>query len=348
LAQRLLTQPRVVLFYLSLIFYPHPGRLNLDHDFSLSFSFLDPPSTSVSLIVISALCIAAIFLAKRHRLMSFGILWFLGNLVIESSIIGLEILFEHRLYLPSMFLMVALVHLLLTRIHPKGLVVGILLALGTICTVWTYQRNLVWADPVLFWEDTIRKSPEKPRAYNNLGIVLFGKGQYQAAADAFREAIIRGPRTPKPNYNLASALIRMGRLDEAAEQLEITLRRAPANHLAHNNLALVRLLQGRLEDAEKHFRSAIRIKPDYTNAYSNLGALMRRQGKLEEAIAYLETAIELDPGYAEAYNNLGYTLKQQGKLKTAVAHFEKALDLAPGYQMAQKNLEETRALLEAP
>jgi Flp pilus assembly protein TadD len=345
--QRLLTQPRVVLFYLSLFFFPHPNRLNLDHDFTLSFSYLDPPSTTLSLILILALCVAAVLLAKRHRLLSFGILWFLGNLVIESSVIGLEIIFEHRLYLPSMFLVVALVHVLITRVKPSWFAAAVLVSAGIVCTLWTYQRNQVWADPELFWKDAIGKSPDKPRAYNNLGTVLIKKEQYQAAADAFRAAILRNPRTPKPNYNLASALVRMGRLDEAADQLEITLRRAPANYLAHNNLALIRLRQRRFEDAEKHLRSAIQIKPDYDNAYNNLGVLMRRQGKLEEAIPYFKIAIALDPGYAEAHNNLGYTLKMEGKLALAIAHFEKALDLAPGYQIAQKNLEETKAALEA-
>ena len=41
----------------------------------------------------------AVYLARRQRLISFCILWFLLNLVIESSVIALEMVFEHRLYL---------------------------------------------------------------------------------------------------------------------------------------------------------------------------------------------------------------------------------------------------------
>jgi tetratricopeptide (TPR) repeat protein len=345
--QRLLTQPRVVLFYLSLYFFPHPGRLNLDHDFPLSFSLLDPPSTAVSVGVILALGAAAVLLARHHRLMSFGILWFLGNLVIESSVIGLEIIFEHRLYLPSMFLVVALVHLLITRVKPRWFAVGVLLSAGIVCSVWTYQRNLVWADPVLFWEDSIEKSPDKARPYNNLGTELARKGKYELSIEAFQKAIERNPEAVKPRYNLASALVQVGNLEDAAEQLRMALTLSPSNHLTHNNLALVYMRLGRESEAEFHLKAAIRIKPDYESAMNNLGVLKRRQGKWAEAEELFRRAIQLYPQYAQAHNNLGYTLKLQGKLAPAIEHFEKALDLLPGYQIARTNLEEAKAALEA-
>jgi hypothetical protein len=40
--ERLLTQPRVLLFYLTLIFYPAPHRLSLVHDIEISTSFYHP------------------------------------------------------------------------------------------------------------------------------------------------------------------------------------------------------------------------------------------------------------------------------------------------------------------
>jgi hypothetical protein len=103
LGQRVLTQFRVVIFYISLLIFPHPSRLNLDRDFALSYSLFNPLTTLLSMAVIMGLIGIAVYSAKRQRLMSFGILWFLGNLIIESSVVGLEIIFDHRTYLPSMF-----------------------------------------------------------------------------------------------------------------------------------------------------------------------------------------------------------------------------------------------------
>ncbi len=101
LTERVLTQFRVVLYYLTLLIYPHPSRLNLDYDFPLSRTILDPPTTLLSIVIVFGLIGYGIWTARKRPLLSFCILWYFGNLVIESSIFPLEMVFEHRLYLPS-------------------------------------------------------------------------------------------------------------------------------------------------------------------------------------------------------------------------------------------------------
>jgi hypothetical protein len=100
LPERVLTQFRVVLYYVTLLIYPHPSRLNLDYDFPVSKTILDPPTTLSSIIVVLGLIAYSLWVAKKRPLLSFCILWYFGNLVIESSIFPLEMVFEHRLYLP--------------------------------------------------------------------------------------------------------------------------------------------------------------------------------------------------------------------------------------------------------
>ena len=80
---RLLTEPRVIIFYLSQLLWPHPSRLNLDHDFPVSNSLIDPMTTIFTIITIAALIGLAVVTAKKQRLLSFCILWFFGHLVIE-------------------------------------------------------------------------------------------------------------------------------------------------------------------------------------------------------------------------------------------------------------------------
>lgn len=101
LEERVLTQFRVVLYYVMLLAYPHPSRLNLDYDFPISKTILDPLTTLVSILIIIGFIGYSIWVAKRKPIISFCILWYFGNLVIESSIFPLEIAFEHRLYLPA-------------------------------------------------------------------------------------------------------------------------------------------------------------------------------------------------------------------------------------------------------
>jgi hypothetical protein len=101
MSERVLTQFRIVLYYLTLLIYPHPSRLNLDYDFPISRTIFDPLTTLVSILIVALLVGYGIWTAKRRPVLSFFILWYFGNLVIESSIFPLEMVYEHRLYLPA-------------------------------------------------------------------------------------------------------------------------------------------------------------------------------------------------------------------------------------------------------
>lgn len=131
LSERVLTQFRIVLYYLTLLIYPNPSRLNLDYDFPISKSILDPASTLISMIIILGLIGYSFWVAKRKPVLSFCILWYFGNLVIESSIFPLEMVHEHRLYLPSIGPFVLFVLLVIRGIE-KGK------------ERWTTKRVLEW------------------------------------------------------------------------------------------------------------------------------------------------------------------------------------------------------------
>ena len=89
---------------MSQIFYPAPTRLSIEHDIAVSTSLIDPWTTLASVAVICALICLAVLQLRKRPLLSFAILFFFINHLIESSIIGLELIFEHRNYLASMFL----------------------------------------------------------------------------------------------------------------------------------------------------------------------------------------------------------------------------------------------------
>jgi hypothetical protein len=85
----------------TLLLYPHPSRLNLDYDFPISKTIFDPATTLISILIIAGLVGYSIWKAKKKPVLSFFILWYFGNLAIESSIFPLEMVYEHRLYLPA-------------------------------------------------------------------------------------------------------------------------------------------------------------------------------------------------------------------------------------------------------
>jgi hypothetical protein len=113
--ERVLTEFRVLVRYITLLILPLPGRLNLEHEVPISRSLFSPFTTLLSLLVLLALVALGFYLARRRPLISFFIFWFFIQLAIESSFVPLELMFEHRLYLPSVSLAVILAVLLLQR-----------------------------------------------------------------------------------------------------------------------------------------------------------------------------------------------------------------------------------------
>ncbi|MFC1581960.1 hypothetical protein ACFL4W_00340 [Planctomycetota bacterium] len=118
LVERLLTEMRILVRYLSLMAWPHPGRLNLDYNLHISTGLFSPVTTFLSMLFLLSITGLGFWLARRDPFVSFGIFWYLGNNVIESSILPLELMFEHRMYLPSVWVYAVAIVLLFRLIEP--------------------------------------------------------------------------------------------------------------------------------------------------------------------------------------------------------------------------------------
>jgi len=332
--QRVLTEFRVVIYYMSLLIFPHPMRLNLLHDFSISHSFINPITTLLSFMAILGLMVMAIWLAKRERLLSFCILWFLGNLLIESSVLGLEIIFEHRVYLPSMFFILMLVSLVYRFANSKWIWGVLLCAVAIIFSVWTHQRNIVWSDDVILWEDCIKKSPNKWRQHYNLGIVLAGRGNLDDAIKQYGIALEINPGYAKAYYGLGNALVQKGDSGAAIYNYSKALEINPNYVEAYYNKSRILLNQGKIGDAIDNYQKALIINSELTQALYNLSWLYAtceiekyRNGKKAVKLAQ-KLCILTDYQQPLAMDALAAAYAESGRFNEAVATAKKALKLA--------------------
>ncbi len=339
LSERILTQFRVVIYYLSLMVYPNPSRLNLDYDFPLSHSLVDPISTLLCLVLIIGLIGLAVYMAKKERLLSFCILWYFGNLLIESSVIPLAIIYEHRTYLPSVLICLLAVALGYRFIKFKWLGVGLVCIVVTVFSFWTYQRNRVWGDPITFWSDCAKKSPQKARPHNNLGQILADQGHLTEAIKQYSEALRINPDFADAHNNLGIVLKTQGKISEAISHYYEALRINPNFAKAHNNLgnALIER-QGVTDEAVSHLKEALRLNPKFTEAYSSLSVALIQTEKTDEAIALLKKALQINPHIAATYVNLGAALMLQDKSDEAMVYFNKALQINSNLSEAHVNL----------
>jgi len=341
LTQRILTQPRVIVFHLSQLLWPHPSRLNLDHDFPLSNSLTDPMTTLFSIIIIAALIGLAIAVARKQRLLSFCILWFFGNLVIESSVIALEIIFEHRVYLPSMMFSLVVALAVCRRIKPVWLQAVLLCVLVAVGALWTYERNGVYSDRITFWQDCVSKSPGKARPYNNLGVALADRGRHEEAIQNYHKALEIDPHYQDPVENIGLSLAEQGKMEESIAYFLKALEMDPKNYKTLNNLGASLIVLERRQEAIQSLSESLRLNPYYAQAHNNLGVALSQEGRLEEAIEHFSTAVQLNPEYVQALNSLGIVLADQGRHAEAIEQFSAALKVNPGNVKVRQNLEKS-------
>ena len=333
----LLSQAGVIVHYLQLCLWPR--NLCLDYGWPVDHSIAEVLPQAVIVMTLLGATVWCIF---RHPRWSFLGGWFFLILAPTSSMIPIkDLAFEHRMYLPSMAVIAAVmlgVFLLGRRLVNRGMLstsvarllgasiaVAIVLQLGTV----TYSRNRVYATPLSLWQDTVAKAPANPRAHSNLACALGDLGYMPEAMEHCREAIRIDPVYAEAYYNLGKALSKSGRTAEAIENFREAVRIDPDYAAAHNNLGVALSESGVTSDAIDHLRQAIRIKSDLAEAHRNLGVVLFNSGRTADAVEQCQEAIRINPHYAEAYNSLGDALDRSGFTDQAIEQYRRAIRIRP-------------------
>lgn len=332
LKQRLLTEPRVIWHYISLIACPWPGWLSLEYDFTISTSLTQPPTTLIAIIAMSLLMATAVFTAPRHRLFSFSILWFLFNLLIESSFIALEIIFEHRTYLPAMLVWPPLLDLLfkLTLSRRKLAVIGVSIVI-LIFGLGTFQRNQIWSDAIALNRDIVRKVPNRARARSNLGWALLASNREEYEQEALLEierAIQLDPAYPFSYLNLGGYFMRKERYAEAVDNFQKFKRLQPLHPSTNFSLGQAYFKNKQFPEAIAALQEVVDNKAFREQALLSLGIASSETGDLATSIDSFQKLNQFKPNSGRYRFNLGHALEQAGRKDQALQHYEKALGLA--------------------
>ncbi len=332
--ERLLTMPRVLVFYVSLLLWPAPGRLNLEHDFAVSRGLFSPASTLLALLLLFLVLSYALRVRRRRPVVSAGVLFFLAGLLLESAPLNLEPVFEHRLYLPSAGLIVLLVLGLSQATERFSLGPGrALRAAGTGWTItavfllFTLLRLPAWRSQVTLYEDCVKKSPGKARAWNNLGRALQETGRMAEAERKYERAISLDPDNGPAHINLGISWRKQGKPGRAVEELARGVALRPYSARGWYNLGNALEEVGRPAKAAEAYRKAVEIRPDLSWAWNNLGVLRGEKGRYAEAEAAFDGALRFDPRNAKIIANRGIVRLRLGKIAEARRDVEAALAL---------------------
>jgi hypothetical protein len=290
------TQCRVLWIYIRMFFLPYGQAL--DHGYPVASELLTVKS-AIGGLGLTLLGLAGWQRRRRQPAIAFGIGWFFLTLVVESTIIPLDPLFEHRLYLPIFGLSVCVVALL--ALVPRmmwQIIMGVSAVL--ILALLTWQRNALWNDPVVFYEDNFRKAPNNERVIFNLGQQYIKVGRLAEAELLIGDSIAMNPRPHFGYLSLKELYLAQGRIDEAISMLHYGIEHAEKKGPLYNELAAIYGKQGDFIMAIDLLQAAIAVDPQVVAPYLNLAQMALFAGDQTLALQALAKALQLSPNDVEA------------------------------------------------
>lgn len=175
MVERIMTEARVLWFYIWQILLPSTAQLGLYHDdIAISKGLFKPVSTVLSLLGLSALFGVAWISRKMAPVITFGLLFFFAGHLLESTIYPLEIAHEHRNYFPMIGILIIFFFYLLYPLQHTGslrlrqIVTGVLIG---IFAFNTFSRANTWVNSNELFHTEYRHHPNSAIVNGSMGAV---------------------------------------------------------------------------------------------------------------------------------------------------------------------------------
>jgi protein O-mannosyl-transferase len=337
--EKFLTAPRTVVWYISLLLFPIPQHLSVVHDYPVSKSLFQPWTTAVCFLIVLAVIAAAACGARRWRLFSFAAVWYLGNLLIESLPLPIDLVNEHRLYLAALAIIVPAVAWPVFKFQKLRWAVAWVLLVAAIFGFFAHGRNLVWRQWDTLWRDAVIKAPQSSLAWKSYCAVFSDRGMCEVAVKVCAKAEELGSKSYTTRYMQGKCHMSMGRLDLAEQELREAVQLAPVsqryNFMVYN-LALLYNLKGDYEYSARWCQTVISMEPSNVQARllfaHDLLALREEEGYLME----MKNILELAPGELEARKELALALAERGRC-------DESLSLIANFNLPEDDLKQIYA-----
>ena len=207
-------------------------------------------------------------------------------------------------------------------------------------------------------EDAIKSNPDRGEIYANLGAVAMGRGQRDAAEQAFRRAVELAPQSLGAHLALGNFYWLAGEWAQAEQALTAAHKLAPRDPVANRALANYYLAANRFSDAEAPLKTMLELtkRPVEAFALADYYVMVRKSSAAEAILKPLESATDQATS-SEASIRLATILYRTGKRPEALGKLqvvlarepnnEKALLVNGGFLLVENRLKEALAMAKA-
>ena len=342
LQERLLTEPRIIIFYISLLLYPISSRLTLLHDPLISHTLFDPWTTLPSIMIIAGAIIFALRFSIKKPLWSFCIIFFFLNHIVEGTFIALELIYEHRNYIPSMFFFIPVSIAILQCInyfsYKNYLKYFFVLAFSLLLVMLghtAYARNQIMRTEIGLWLDNVKKSPQLSRVHNNIGEYFWNRGSLEKACVSFSTAYHLNHEMNSQQYgviccNLGNCFFNVARQYDKAKLLyEKALQLYPGDPSSYSGLGLVYLKNGNIAKAKVYIRAALKGIPDHPEFLHGLALIHFMEKNYDQCIDLARQALSVNEKDVPALMLLGQSYSIKGYPAESIRYWTEIDNLRP-------------------
>jgi len=372
LAERLMTEARVLWFYLGQLLLPAPSAFALFHDdIAVSRGLLTPPTTIFAIAGWLVVIVLAYRWRARAPLFAFAVFWFLASHLLESTVLPLEIAYEHRNYIAFFGLFLWLASLLFPdRKDVAWYVPRLVLAASfvTVCALVTSLRSSLWADEFQRTQAEVAQHPLSARANYQAAVVAMqrtfesGGGNpmaYQMVQYFYKRAADLDKSGKAPLIGLVHLDCVTGQRSDPAVRSAL-LRRFSSERFTHGDRAVIQSLSGLLVEnrlcmGDEEVKALVDAALSNPTADGSLRGMIyavamdyaaAKMNSMPLALAYAQAAVASDPGSVVLRSNLIHVLLRAHRVDDARREY---MILNEGPHLARDGpvLNELKTLFEA-
>jgi hypothetical protein len=320
--ERLLSESRVLIEYLRIIFFPSLSATGPYHDdFPISRGLFSPVTTIFSILLIIGLLLYSIIYRRKHPLASFAILWFLLAHTLESTIIPLELYFEHRNYLPMLGFFISFTSwaksspIKIRKFTYVALIIFIVLETGV-----SFSSAKVWGNSALIANIWAYDHPASARAQLAAIHYWLGQSNIKNVKKYFKTAMKYHPHDAAlPLYQFLIDSCSSPSAEKIGGSMDTLRKKIPTGRFEYSSIESIRLLVKETNNGKCHTTNAEFL--EIIDLYL-ANPVFRENDTVRSILFNTKAKVYIRMG------DLNNSIKALDKAYEAVPHYEIPLDQA--------------------
>jgi len=343
--ERLLTQSRILWEYLWNAFVPQPGKFGPFHDgYPVARTIWQPLTLLASSAWIITVALALVW-RRRFPLFSFAVLWYVGGHLLESTLVSLELYFEHRNYLPIIGPIYALCMFAAQfQSSRKPLAYAGLAAYIFVNAMVLWSQASLWGNPqmaVLYWQGHF---PDSVRAATTVATYQLDQEGPHSALQTLKRIVDEDPKSGYlkiQELNLSCLILPREDHRKTVTELHGLLPDVGFTYSAATMFSdlITAITSSGCEGVDvivvRELTDALAGNPRYANDVSYrqlhqqlLARLSRHEGDFDQTLSHLEQAIAYKPS-SELNMMMVTTLADARNFAGAHTYIDNARDHLP-------------------